>query len=487
MTGWKASAVLLAVVAGASGLAGGYWIARRMPLAEPAQAPPPAAQDDRKILYWYDPMVPNQRFDKPGKSPFMDMQLVAKYARDAGEAGEEGSVRIAPGTLQNLGMRLATAERTDLSQRVFVTGTIAFNDRDVAVLQARTGGFVERVYRRASGDVVEKGAALADILQPDWAAAQIEFLALRDIADRSLLDAARQRLRLLGMRQSEIDRVERSGKTAATTTVVAPVTGVIQSLEVREGMTVAPGMTLARLNGLDPVWLEAAVPEALSGSVRAGAPVEARLVAFPEEAFAGTIVAVLPEADAVSRTVKLRIELSNHDRRLRPGMFADIRLGGDAMPALTVPAEAVIRTGRRAIVMLAEPEGRFRPVEVMLGREGGGRIAVLSGLAEGQKVVASGQFLIDSEASLAGLTARLDSSDVLHRSSGRVEAIDGDEITLSHEPIPAIGWGAMTMSFKLARPDLTAGLRPGDTVAFALRGVGDAFVIEQIGKAGAPK
>ncbi|RIJ08367.1 efflux RND transporter periplasmic adaptor subunit [Pseudomonas sp. 91RF] len=356
-----------------------------------------------KALYWYDPMYPQQKFDKPGKSPFMDMQLVPRYAS---EGAGNATVSIDPGLTQNLGLRTATVARGRFSSSLDVTGVLAFNERDVAVIQTRTSGFVERVYARAPGDVLVAGAPLADILVPDWAAAQTEFLALKRSGDRELILAARQRLQLTGMPSSLITQVERSGKVQPNLTVTSPVGGVVQELNVRTGMTVASGETLARINGLSSVWLAVAVPEAQAGSISEGQAIEARLPAFPGTVFNGKVSAILPDTNPDSRTLRVRVELANGEGRLRPGMTAQVRLNrSTGQDSLWVPSEAVIRTGKRALVMLAEDAGHYRPVEVRLGEESDGKTVILQGLEEGQKVVTSGQFLLDSEASLKGIVA----------------------------------------------------------------------------------
>ncbi|WP_256657934.1 efflux RND transporter periplasmic adaptor subunit [Pseudomonas sp. 2FG] len=398
---WKGA--LLAGLAATLGVAGGYWFAQQRMDGMPGAAAEPgaSAQDQRPVLYWYDPMYPQQKFDQPGKSPFMDMQLVPQYA-DA--AADSAAVSIDPSLTQNLGLRLATVSRGALASNLEVVGVLAFNERDVAVIQARTAGFVERVYARAPGDVLTANAALADLLVPEWAAAQEEFLALKRTGDAGLLTAARQRLRLTGMPAALIAQVERSGKTRPILTLTSPIAGVLQELDVRAGMTVATGDTLARVNGLSSVWLAVAVPEAEAGTIAIGQAVEARLPAFPGAVLGGTVSAVLPETNPDSRTVRVRVELPNPDGRLRPGMSAQVRLNRSTEQSLLwVPSEAVIRTGRRALVMLAEDGGRYRPVEVQLGRESEDKTVVLQGLEEGQQVVASGQFLLDSEASLKGL------------------------------------------------------------------------------------
>jgi Cu(I)/Ag(I) efflux system membrane fusion protein len=397
----------LASLSLAIGLGGGYWLAQQRISATPGPEVEPAGAvpEQRQVLYWYDPMYPQQRFDKPGKSPFMDMQLVPQYAS---ATADSAGVSIDASMTQNLGLRLATVSRGALTSSVEALGVLTLNERDSALVQARSAGFVERVYARATGDLLEANAPLADLLVPEWAAAQEEFLALKRSGDAELLTAARQRLRLTGMPAALIAQVERSGKSQALLTIRSPIGGVLQELNLRAGMTVAAGDSLARVNGLSSVWLQVAIPEAQAGFITQGQQVEARLASFPGEVLHGRLDAILPEANADSRTLRLRVELANPTGRLRPGMSAQVRLSSPGeQSALWLPSEAVIRTGRRALVMLAEDGGRYRPVEVQLGRESDGRTQVLQGLEEGQQVVASGQFLLDSEASLKGIIAPL--------------------------------------------------------------------------------
>jgi Cu(I)/Ag(I) efflux system membrane fusion protein len=481
---------LALVVAGVAVVGLGGFLGGRMSRPAPS-APPAAAEPGRKVLYWYDPMVPAQHFDKPGKSPFMDMQLQPKYADDgAGEAA--GGVRIDPARTQNLGLRLATVERGTLPSGIAATGTIDFNERDVAVVQAKAAGFVQRVYGRAPGDVVGAGAPLADLLVPEWAGAQAEFLAVRRTGDPALIGAARQRLQLLGMPPALVAAVERSGTVRNVMTVTMPTGGVIKTLSVRNGMTIAAGQTLAEVNGLSRVWLNAAVPEAQAGQVRLGEAVTAALAAYPGETFTGRVTAILPQTQAESRTLTVRVELPNPGGRLKPSMFATVQFGGMSTPALLVPSEALIRTGKRTLVMLAQPGGRYLPAEVTVGREAGDRTQVLAGLSEGEKVVASGQFLIDSEASLSGVRARQATSaapaakatPALHEGIGRVEQLSAASVTLSHGPIPSISWPAMTMTFALASPELAKGVRAGDQVSFGFQQTPRGPVVRRMAKAG---
>ncbi len=470
--------------------AGGYGVAH---LRQPKSSVPMAASEpSARPLYWYDPMVPAQHFDKPGKSPFMDMQLVPRYA-GTGVAGQASGVQISPATTQSLGVRLAAVQRGDFAQSLDATGVLDFNQREVAIVQARAAGFVQRVYARAPGDVVSAGAPIVDLLVPSWGGAQAEYLAVRGSGNPALEAAARQRLRLLGMPDSLIVALARDGRARTVITISTPQGGAIQTLDVRQGMTVSMGQTLAQVSGLGKVWLNAAVPEAMGGRVKVGQAARAELAAFPGEAFTGRVTAILPTTQIDSHTLQVRIELANRGGRLHPGMFATVHLSGAAHPALFVPSEAVIRTGKRTLVILSGAGGRYQPVEVQIGREDGDRTEILSGLDEGQKVVASGQFLIDSEASLAGVQARpLAASgamamsnapggkSALYETRGRIEALTADTITLSHEPVPAIGWPAMIMTFKLGSPNLVKAAKVGDQVSFGFEQKPDGPIIRRL-------
>ena len=480
-------AVLIAAAA-AIGFGAGRWQTQRTTEETPKMAHgPQASETGRKVLYWYDPMVPQQKFDKPGKSPFMDMMLVPKYADEAAGAG----VAIDPGLRQNLGMRFASVARERTATAVDAVATVGFDERNVAIVQARSNAFVQRVYPHAPSDLIAAGTPLADLLMPEWWGAQHEFLALRGSGDEALIHAGRSRMRLLGMPDALIERVEREGTPQNTLTIRAPIAGVIQELGVRAGMTLNAGATLARINSIASVWLEAAVPETQAALVRVGADTQARFAAYPNEPFKGRVTALLPEASRDTRTLRVRMEYANPGQLLRPGMFAQVTIVGPAEEALVVPAEAVIRTGKRALVFVTGPGGALTPVEIELGPETDGKLVVRRGLSEGQQVVASGQFLVDSEASLRGVLGRMQAGSAtgaaLHEGTGRITAFDQKEVTLNHGPIPSLRWGTMTMAFKLARPELSAGLKVNDEVRFRFRESGDEYVIEQLEKAGAGK
>ena len=441
----------------------------------------------KKVLYWHDPMVPGQKFDKPGKSPFMDMQLVPVYA-DGGT--DEGAVAISPRVQQNLGVRIAEVKSGSLTSTVEAVGSVAYNERDVAVVQARSNGFLERLYVRAPLDPVRKGQPLAELYVPEWVAAQEEYMSAKRIGAQTdakglagLAEAAAQRMRLAGMSEEQIRAIETGGKVQPRLTITAPIGGVVGELTAREGMTVMAGAPLFRLNGLSTVWVNAEVPEALAAQVRPGNPVEARTPAVPGAVFKGKVSAILPEVNTATRTLKARIELTNPAGQLVPGMFATINFAPAARnDVLIVPSEAVIQTGKRSVVVVAQGDGKFAPVDVEIGIDSNGQTEIRKGLQAGQKVVVSGQFLVDSESNLKASSMRMgdmpapaagQAIDATHRGEGKVESIGKEEITISHGPIASLQWGPMTMGFKLPATGLPPGIAVGNSVNFEVRAAKD--------------
>jgi Cu(I)/Ag(I) efflux system membrane fusion protein len=472
--------LFLALVVGlAVGIASTWWFARRVD-GGASLAVKATASIEKKALYWYDPMVPNQHFDQPGKSPFMDMQLVPKYADVAGDA--EGAVSIDARLVQNLGVRTVRATRRALAAPVRATGTVAFDERAITLVQARVAGIIEHLAVRAPLTAVTQGQPLITLIAPDWTAAQGEYLALRQSRStglETLRAAARERLLLLGMGESQIRAIERSGHAQDRITLTAPRTGIVAELMVREGASVTAGAPLMRINGLDTIWINAAIPEAQAGRVASGAKVDIELPAFPGEKREGTIEAVLPDLDPTTRTQTARVVVPNPLHRLAPGMFARLQIATPkTMPApILIPTEAVIATGTRSVVIVDVGDGRFRAQEVRIGEEANGQTIVLEGMEEGASVVLSGQFLIDSEASLMGTLARLDGpatpatstsiAPVQHTTDGTLERIDGPTWTIATDAIPSLQMGAMTMTF--VRPDNLPldGIKPGQRIRFS--------------------
>lgn len=428
----------------------------------------------RQILFYQDPMVPSNKFETPGKSPYMDMMLVPAYkGTDASDStAEQGGVSIHSRIQQNIGMRIAPVTREDIATTIPAVGAVAWNEREQVNIQARALGYVEKLFVETSLERVEKGQPLMAIYVPDWLAVQEEYLALKSMQGEKLghlITASIARMRQVGMSEAQIRRVINTSKLQPQLTINAPINGVVTELVVREGMTISPGSTLMRINGLDPVWANAEVPENQVKKISAGDSVIATSPAFPGKTFEGTIERLLPQVDPTTRTVRARMVLSNPDGELLPGMFVDMQLAGkEISDALMVPTEALIRTGKRTLVMVAMNNGSFRPVEVITGIEADGQTQIRQGLQENERVVVSGQFLVDSEASLSGVEARLSDDDAdnisampsmpdrsnremaPHQTQATVEAINGRMLTLTHPAIPSLQWPGMTMDFKLA-------------------------------------
>ncbi len=396
--------ILLAAALGVTAAAG-YVLGTR---DHGSAAPTSGAQPARKVLYWYDPMQPATHFNHPGPSPLMPgMQLVPKYAGGSGTS--MGLVRISPVVEQNLGMRTSVIRVGVLHQELRVPGVLAWDRRRSVVVSARTDGVLSRLFVRAPFDHVRAGQPLAELLAPAWRSALAEYQVLdhaQSVDARALRAAARARLRVLGLSAQEIDGASRS--TDGGIVLRAPVSGVVSALDVRQGQQVAAGTTLLRIDDLARLWLDAAIPQAEVAGIGPGTPVAIEVDAFPGRIFAGHVEALLPEVDARTRTETARIALDNPHGTLAPGMYATVRLAiAGTTPHPLVPDEALISTGVQNRVILDLGNGRMQARAVRIGRSADGYTEVLAGLKGGERVVTSGQFLIDSEADLDGALQRL--------------------------------------------------------------------------------
>lgn len=394
----------------------GYFIARQSAPAASGSAVASSQSSSKKIIYWYDPMTPRQHFDHPGTSP-MGMQMVPKYAENGG--ADQNVVRIDPAVEQNLGVRSEVVKVGTLSDTLHVPGTIAWDQRLAVTVSARTDATIEKLYVRAPYTAVKAGQPLAEILAPQWSAAAAEYFALDNAksADaRGLRNAARERLHALGMDDATIRGLNAGGGTII---LRASRDGVVSSLNAAEGQQISAGMPIMSLNGLDTVWVDAAISQAESGGVRAGTPIKATVSALSGETFHGQVEELLPSVDGMTRTQMARIVLANPKHDLAPGMFADLRIEGAATaPHPLVPDEAIIADGTDTRVIETLSDGSFKPVRVQTGHSSNGMTAILAGLNGGERIVTSGQFLIDSEASLSGALERLNTG---HENSDRSE------------------------------------------------------------------
>lgn len=468
-------------------VAGAYLGRVTAPTEQDEHMPVTNTGEERKVLYWYDPMFPQQHFDKPGPSPFMDMALVPRYADE--QMDSQPGVRIAAEMIQNLGIRSAPVVRTDRRAELNLSGQVVFNERAVTRLQSPANAFVDSVLPLADGDTVVAGQALLKLHVPAWTGAQQEWLAVLARGDSALVDAGRQRLLSLGMPANLIDTLERQRTLQTTWTVKAPHDGMVRQLSARAGMTLMAGAALTDIQSLDPAWVEIAVPQQLVGAMRTGDAVAVTIDGVNPPQREGVIGEILPVVATDSATVPVRVVLSNNDNALRPGMSAQVRILADNnTSSLAVPSEALLHTGKRTLVMLDEGDGRYRPQTVLAGTEIGDLTRIEAGLDEGQRVVVSGQFLLDSEASLLGLDAaplpdHADGhahDDPLHYAVGTVEKLADGRVTLSHGPFESLDMPGMTMRFRLANEDVAAGIAVGDTVRIGVRDGDDGLVVERL-------
>lgn len=448
----------------------------------------PSGDDQRQVLYWYDPMVPQHRFDKPGKSPFMDMQLVPRYADDPASDGEgmaSSGLQIDAAMVQKLGMREAPVQRTALTGSLTLNGRISFNRRALIQLQAPADAFVERVWPLAAGDTVVAGQPLLSLRIPSWLAGQYELLALRAAGESALLASARQRLLSLGMPAAQIAAIEKRGQVSELYQLSAPAAGVLETFSVSAGMTLGRGAPVARLQQLSPLWVEVAVPQTLVQQVQPGAVVSVQIAGIAD-VLSGKIAQVLPLLDNASGAMVARIEVANPAQRLRPGMTAQVQLqsAGDERQLL-VPTEALLRSGKRTLVMRADGNGHFTPLEVLAGAEIGDSTVIEAGLQDGERVVVSGQFLLDSEASLRGidvvpLSQQVSADHSLHYAEATVTGYRQTMITLDHGPFESLSMPAMEMRFILASPALLDTITLGQRVRVGVRETADGLRVESL-------
>lgn len=398
--------IIGSMVAGGLITVGGYTYFA--PAHMPASTEPATAKEARKVLFWYDPMYPNTRFDKPGKSPFMDMDLVPKYADEETASATASGVRIDPTQTQNLGVKTETVRRGPLTFAQTFPANVSYNEYQFVIMQARAAGFIEKVWPLTVGDKVKKGTPLLELTIPDWVEAQSEYLLLKETGGTATqIDGILERLRLAGMPEADIRRLTATRKIQTRFTLTAPIDGVITAFDLRAGMNIAKDNVVAKIQGMDPVWVTAAVPESIAWLIKDASQFSLTVPARPDKQFTFRKWTLLPSADATTRTLQLRLEVDNPDETLKPGMNAYLELKTESEPMLLISSKALIDTGREQRVITVDNEGRFVPRPVSVFQASQGVTAIRSGLMEGEKVVSSGLFLIDSEANISGALDRM--------------------------------------------------------------------------------
>lgn len=407
-------------------------------------------------LYWVAPMDPNYRRDEPGKSP-MGMDLIPVYADDT-QGDSPGTVKISPDIVNNLGVRTAVAVRKPLQPEIKTVGYVRYDEEQLVHIHPRVEGWIDKLYIKAEGDPVEKGQPLYDVYSPTLVNAQEELVLSLGRNNSRLVQASEERLRALQLADSTIAQLKKSKQVRQTVTFYAPQSGVVDNLNVREGFFVQPGINLMSIGALDEVWVEAEVFERQAGMLTENAPVTMTLDYLPGTTWQGNVDYIYPTLNEKTRTIKVRIRFDNPDRKLKPNMFARvaIHIGGDD-ETLLIPREALIRTGDSDRVVLALGDGRFKSIEVTAGRSDNTHVEILQGLDEGEEVVSSAQFLLDSESSKTSDFQRMDHGDTgAAKKTVWVEATINEinkndrRVNISHGAIKPWDMPAMTMNFTVA-------------------------------------
>lgn len=358
-------------------------------------------EKERKVLYWRAPMNPTEIYQKPGKSA-MGMDLVPVYE---GESPEDPlAVRIDPVTQQNMGIRTAKVKKGPLVRTLRTYGHITPDETLIAQVSPKTNGWIEKLYVDFKGKYVPKGAPLFDLYSPELVAAQEEYLVAfqRSLGGKSMLDSSRRRLQYFDVPESEIRKLEKTGKVSKTMMIRSPLNGFVIEKNAEEGAFIRSGVSVFRIADLSRVWVEVHIYEYELSWVAQGQRAEMTLSYLPGEVFSGKVSYVYPYLQPKTRDLIIRLVFENPDLKLKPDMYADVKIETDAKgEGLIIPSEAVIRSGKKNVVFVTRGGGKFTPRRVKLGLSlDDGYVEVSAGLKAGETIVTSGQFLLDSESNL---------------------------------------------------------------------------------------
>jgi len=380
-----------------------------------------ASKSERKILYWYDPMHPQYKSDKPGKAPDCGMELVPKYANDQPSSMAPGSVMISAGKQQLIGVRTAEVKRETLVRDVHTTGQIIADETKIAHVHVKINGFIEKVFVDHIGQLVQKGQPLFTLYSPDLVATQEEYLIAKrgektlgsspftEVAQGSvsLVRSTRERLRLWDISDEQIKKLDESGEVSRTLTFYSPITGFVMDRKAFPQTSVTPDTELYTVSDFSTIWVNADIFEYEVPFVKLGQHAEIRLGYYPGKEWSGRVSFIYPTVDPMTRTVKVRLEFPNPDFQLKPQMFTDVELKISYGNQIVIPQEAVLDSGKEQTVFVAHEGGYFEPRKIATGAKLEGKVVVLSGLEAGETIVTSGNFLIDSESRLKSATGSM--------------------------------------------------------------------------------
>ncbi len=440
---------------------------------------------EKKPLYWVAPMDKNYRRDKPGLSP-MGMDLVPVYEEDA-QGSEEGSVKISPVVINNLGVRTEAVKKGPIDLPINTVGYVDFDEDRLSHIHSRVDGWIEVLNVTSSGDPVTKGQTLYELYSPALVNAQEEFLAVIRSGNNTLKKASRARLLSLGLSSQQINRLEQRKVVDQRIKVTADRDGFVKDLNVREGMFIKPATEVMSIGSLDTVWVIAEVFERQARWVKPGQDVLMSSGALPGLDWKGTVDYLYPVLDSKTRTLRVRIRVNNPEFALKPNMYADLTLLAPvSAEALSVPREALIKGGRYSRVVKSLGDGTFKSVLVTVGIEVGDDVQILEGLSEGDEVVTSAQFLIDSESNIDAEIARMEAreageagadSTVANKviATGTINKVMADMamLNITHDPIKAWDWPTMKMDFEVVDSIDLKKLKTGQSIEFELEKKGD--------------
>lgn len=505
----RAALASIAVLLALGGLVLGYWTGSHRPaplsgvLNHAAQGTAgEAAKPARKPLYYRNPMGLPDTSPVPKKDA-MGMDYIPVYEGE--EPNDPGVVRVSPERIQTLGVKTALAAEQPLDASVRAVGRLEINERAIVDVAPRFDGWIERLYVNATGDPVKRGQALFSVYSPELVSAYKELAIARELsrATQNADPASRERADRLAAAVSE--RLKNWDMASGATRVdsshlrfSSPASGIVVEKQAVAGMRFTAGTPIYRIADLSTIWVIADVYEQDLERVKVGERATIGIDAFPDRHFSAKVAYIYPTLNAATRTTQVRLELPNRDGQLRPGMFVhvDIAAGG-TRPRLAVPLSALIDSGNRQVVLLALDGGRFKPQPVKTGLRSGDYVEILDGLKAGDRVVVAASFLIDAESNLKSALANFTApatpgqnasqSASTYQASGRLDAVEGGSVTITHHPIPALNWPGMTMDFQLASPAVAKGVPPGSPIRFEFeqRGPGE-FVITRIEATGAP-
>ncbi|NYZ68053.1 efflux RND transporter periplasmic adaptor subunit [Endozoicomonas sp. SM1973] len=485
----------LVIVLVGLGFTGGYfaqqWLPGLMGASGVNNSEMSESSAERKPLYWVAPMDPNYKRDKPGLSP-MGMDLVPVYPEDAAGKDEPGLVKIDATVENNLGVKTAKVMRQKVASSINTVGYISHNEDKLHHMHTRVEGWIEKLNRKAVGDPVEQGDIVFELYSPTLVNAQYEFLSLLKTNNKGLIAASKERLMALGLDGQAIKQLVNTQQVRQRIQIRAPMSGYVTKLGVREGMYVKPMTQIMEIGDLSEVWVIAEVFARQASLIQPGQPATMRTDFLPGRNWQGKVDYIYPDLDSTTRTFKVRLRFPNQALSLKPNMFVHLAIDAKStQPTLLIPNAALIRSGTMNRVVKALGDGKYQSITVTTGKETGQQVEILSGLKEGDRIVTSAQFLIDSESSITADFNRMETAEKMPETASVVlakgvwnKSIAADQVNITHDPIEAWNWPAMTMNFQLDKSVSTEAVKNKQAIDFCIQKLNNQYLITDLSTKG---